>query len=173
MLNTFARITLTATAIAPVSLTYAWVAYYQGQTHVAVLAIVIAVLLTIVCVLLLAYVRAHTEALPFKVATVEPADGENLGFMLLYLLPLFTDEIAALNWELWFPLLIVFGFVIGTGYGYHFNPLLSLLRWHFYKVTSLEGVTYVLITKKHLRSTTGSLRVGQLTEYILLDLDGR
>src|SRR5215217_2273331 len=80
-------------------------------------------------------------------------------------------KIEALNWELWVPIVVVFAIIIGTGYGYHFNPLLGIMRWHFYKVTSEDGVTYVLITKKHLRTAAGIHRVGQLTEYILLDLE--
>lgn len=171
MLSTIARILLTATAIAPVSLTYAWVAFYQGQIKIALISAGVAAVLTALCIWLLRYVRSNIESLPFKAESVEPADAESFGFMLLYLLPLFTDKIEVLNWELWIPLTLVFAVIIGAGYGYHFNPLLSLLRWHFYKVTSEDGVTYVLITKKHLRTAAGVSRVGQLTEYILIDLD--
>ncbi len=172
MLSTLARLTLTATSIAPVSITYAWVSFYQGAHVVAAVSLSVAIVLVIVCVLLLRYVRTQAEALRFKAQSLEPADGENIGFMLLYLLPLFTDRIDTLNWELWIPLIGIFSVVVGTGYGYHFNPLLGLLRWHFYKVTSEDGVTYVLITKKHLRTASGVHRVAQLTEYILIDLEG-
>ncbi len=91
--------------------------------------------------------------------------------MLLYLLPLFTDKINTLNWELWIPVIAIFSFITAFGYSYHFNPLLGLMGWHFYKVESTDGVTFVLITKKHLRTAADTLMVGQLTEYILLDLE--
>ncbi|APX85009.1 hypothetical protein BV511_09960 [Methylorubrum extorquens] len=171
MLSSIARILLTATAIAPISLTYAWVSVYQGQVKIAVACCILGAVLWISCVVLLNYVRNNIEALPFKTASAEPADAESFGFLLLYLLPLFTDKIETLNWELWIPITLVFSIIIGTGYGYHFNPLLSLLRWHFYKITSDDGVTYVLITKKHLRTAARIHRVGQLTEYILIDLE--
>jgi hypothetical protein len=48
--------------------------------------------------------------------------------------------------------------------------LLSVLGWHFYKVTSDDGVTYVLVTRNQIRTASEPLQVGQLTEYILLDL---
>lgn len=172
MLSTLARLMLTATAIAPVSLTYAWVSFYQGHRVIALTALLVAAFLVCLCILLLRHVRTQIEALPFKAESIEPADAESLGFMLLYLLPLFTDDIAGLNWELWVPLIVVFGVMIGTGYSYHFNPLLGLLQWHFYKVTSVDGITFVLITKKHLRTASSVHRVGQLTEYILIDLEG-
>jgi hypothetical protein len=170
MLSTLARLMLTASSIAPVGFTYAWVAYFQGQAKVAIIAALVGVAAVILCLLVLRYARKKLEKLKFNLQTIEAADSENLGFMLLYLLPLFTDKIVTLNWELWIPTVLVFGLIIATGYGYHFNPLLGILQWHFYKITSIEGVTYVLITKKHLRSAEEPLTVGQLTEYILIDL---
>ena len=171
MLTSFAKLLLTATAVAPVSLTYAWVAWYQCENLIAIIACGLAIFMLAICVLLLRYVSSHSESLPLNAASIEPADSESLGFMLLYVFPLFTDSIEALNWELWAPIMILFGVIIGTGYSYHFNPLLGLLGWHFYKVTSAGGVTYVLITKKHLRNAASVGRVGQLTEYVLIDLE--
>jgi hypothetical protein len=173
MLSFAARLLLTATSIAPVSLTYSWVAFYQGQQLIAAIALAIAGGALCLCLLLLRHVRKNAEILRFETSSIEPADAENIGFMLLYLFPLFTDRIGDLNCELWIPILGIFAVVVGTGYGYHFNPLLGLLKWHFYKVTSKEGVSYVLITKKHLRTARAVHRVGQLTEYILIDLEDR
>lgn len=96
-----------------------------------------------------------------------------MGFLLLYLLPLFTAQFATLNWQVWVPTIVIFAAVVATGHNYHFNPLLGLMGWHFYKVGTREGITYVLITKKQLRNTTGSIEVGQLTEYIVIDLGGK
>lgn len=103
--------------------------------------------------------------------TVEAADRENIAFMLLYLSPLFTSQFGSINFNLVIPTIIIFGLMTATGYSYHFNPLLGLLGWHFYKVSSKEGVTYVLLTKKQLRKAGKVKRVGQLTEYILIDLE--
>ena len=107
----------------------------------------------------------------FTATTIEAADKENISFLLLYLLPLFTEEFSTLNWNVWIPVVLIFALVVATGYSYHFNPLLSLFRWHFYKAGTKEGVTYVLITKKQLRNATETIKVGQLTEYIVIDLE--
>jgi hypothetical protein len=170
MLSTLARLMLTASSIAPVGFTYAWVAYMQCQGRVAIVAGALGLFAVVCCLIVLRVARKYLEAIPFKSKEIEAADAENIGFMLLYLLPLFTEKIEGLHWELWVPTLIVFGIIIATGYGYHFNPLLGILRWHFYKITSTDGVTYVIITKKHIRAASQSLTVGQLTEYILIDL---
>ena len=113
--------------------------------------------------------RKNLPVSDFTPATVEPADHENTAFLLLYVMPLFTSQFNTLDWKFWIPTVLIFGLITATGYNYHFNPLLGLLGWHFYKVQSPEGVTYVLITRKQLRMAATSLKVGQLTEYILLD----
>lgn len=170
MLGSLARILLTASSIAPVSLVYSWVAYMQGEVRTALISLAVGGILWVACLCLLRFSRRHLEVLPFRAASVEPADAESFGFMLLYLLPLLTDRIGTLNWSVLVPIVIVFSVIIGTGYGYHFNPLLGIMRWHFYKVTSQSGVTFVLVTKKQIRTAADDLRVGQLTEYILLDM---
>lgn len=173
MLNWIARLLLTSTAIAPVLLTYAWVAYQSGEQRQAIVLLGVCALLIIICVRMLSYSKKFLERTNFKASTVEAADRENTVFLLLYLLPLFTAELTSLNWQLWVPAILIFGVVVATGYSYHFNPLLGLMGWHFYKVGTAEGITYVLITKKHLKNVTMAIEICQLTEYIVLDMGER
>lgn len=173
MLSKAARLMLTSTAVAPVLLTYAWVAFQAGDGRVAAVLLIACVLLVLICLGLLGYSKRNLERMKFSAVSIEAADRENIAFLLLYLLPLFTAQFATLNWQVWLPAIIVFGAVVATGYSYHFNPLLGLMGWHFYKVGTKEGVTYVLVTKKQLRNATETIEVGQLTEYIVIDLGGR
>jgi len=170
LLNWIAKLLLTSTALAPIALVYAWVMYTDSKNWEAVGLVGLAILLVAIMLFLLSYTRKHLERSPFKVTSIEAADREYITFILLYLSPLFTAEFSNLNLDILIPTLVIFIFVISTGYGYHFNPLLGLLGWHFYKVNTDEGVTYVLITKKQLRSAKQCLTVGQLTEYIVIDL---
>jgi len=173
MLSWLAKLLLTSTAIAPVLLTYAWVAYQAGECRLAGILLGVCIFLIGVCIGMLRYARAYLERVKFSATAVEAADRENMGFLLLYLLPLFTAQFATLNWQVWVPAIVIFGAVVATGYSYHFNPLLGLMGWHFYKVSTKEGVTYVLITKKQLRNANETIEVGQLTEYIVMDVGGR
>ena len=172
MLNKFAKLLLTSTAMAPVLLTYSWVAYYEREEATAGILFVACTTLILMCLWILRYAKNNLERMPFKAISVEAADRENIAFLLLYLLPLFTEEFTALNWQVSLPAVIIFGAVVATGYSYHFNPLLGFCGWHFYRVGTNEGVTYVLITKKQLRSATNTIEVGQLTEYIVIDFGG-
>lgn len=171
MLNSAAKLMLTSTAIAPVLITYAWVAFQSDDMRSMVALLIGCVVLVLICLGLLKYAQKHLERVKFSVVSVEAADRENMGFLLLYLLPLFTSQFDSLNWQIWIPTILVFGAVVATGYSYHFNPLLGLMGWHFYKVGTKEGVTYILITKKQLRNTIDTIEVGQLTEYIVMETE--
>ena len=171
MLNSVAKLMLTSTAIAPVLITYAWVAFQSDDIRSMALLLICCLTLVLICVGLLKYAEKNLERVKFSVVSVEAADRENMGFLLLYLLPPFTSQFDSLNWQIWIPTIIVFGAVVATGYSYHFNPLLGLMGWHFYKVGTKEGVTYILITKKQLRNTIDAIEVGQLTEYIVMETE--
>lgn len=173
MLSSIAKILLTSTAIAPVGLTYAWMALQDGQPQIAGLIFVICAFLVVVCVLTIMYAKLTLEFIPFSATSVEAADRENTTFLLLYLLPLFTDSFSNLKWSVWIPTLIIFALLTATGYNYHVNPLIGLLGWHFYKVQSRDGVTYILITRKTIRRSLENLRVAQLTEYMLIERGGK
>lgn len=171
MLNWIAKLLLTSTAIAPVLVTYAWVAYRAGEHRQSFVLLAVCISLVAICTVMLRYAKSHLEQVNFSTTTAEAADRENIGFLLLYLLPLFTNQFSTLNWEVWIPAVVIFAAVVATGYSYHFNPLLGLMGWHFYKVGTKEGITYVLITKKQLRNATETIVVGQLTEYIVIDVE--
>ena len=170
MLNRLAKLLLTCTSLAPIALVYAWVLYTGGNIFGAAMLFIGAVVLVVLMLILLNYSKTHLERSSFKVTSIEAADREYITFILLYLSPLFTAEFGDLNLDILIPTLLIFLLVISTGYGYHFNPLLGLLGWHFYKVTTKEGVIYVLITKKELRTAKHCLTVGELTEYVVIDL---
>lgn len=172
MFNALAKLLLTTTAIAPVLLVYAWIAFTSSDSGLGTTLLVVCGVLCAICWLMLRYAQKTIAKVNFAVTSIEAADRENMAFLILYLFPLFTGKFANFNWDVWVPALVVFAAVVATGYNYHFNPLLGFLGWHFYKVGTKEGVTYVLITKKQLRSLATALEVVQLTEYIVLDCEG-
>jgi len=63
--------------------------------------------------------------------------------------------------------------IVSTGYNFYFSPLLGLLGWHSYRITDQAGITYVIITKRELRTALQQFEVVQLTEYLLLDTKGK
>lgn len=169
MLSSFARWILTATAVAPVLLSFAAVFAFDKEWHWAIAAVGGCLLLVAVCYGMIRHARRELASSNFGFVKLEAADRENISFLLIYLLPLFTADLDNLNWSIWLPAIAIFAWITATGYSYHFNPLLNVLGWHFYRVEATEGVTYVLLTKRELRTASTSVEVCQLTEYILLD----
>lgn len=107
--------------------------------------------------------------LELRTTSVEVADNETVGFLLVYLLPLITRNLADYDWLAWSIVAAVFVFVIAGSYAYHFNPLLVCSGWHFYKVDTKERVRYLLISRDRILDAGAPRRVGRLTEYIFLD----
>lgn len=171
MLNSVARLLMTSTALAPVLLTYGWVAYMEDERATGLILGALSIALVATCVFVLRKAQKNLVRSSFRANSVEACDHENTAFMLLYVMPLFTSQFKSLDWMFWVPTILIFAVITATGYNYHFNPMLGLLGWHFYKVDSAEGVKFVLITKKQLKTAATPLIVGELTEYILLDCE--
>ena len=169
-MSRFAKLLLTITAIAPVLLTYALISFLNCNTTEAVILFFIFLILVFICFSLLYHMKKNLERMNFQADSAEVADSENIAILVLYLLPLLSGRSITPDWKVWLPVVLVFGLAIIASYGYHFNPLLGFFGWHFYKVRSKENVIYVLITKKQLVNVTEMIEVGQLTEYMLVDI---
>ena len=135
----------------------------------ATIFVAICVLLVLVCVSLLNFAKSQLRSRPYYTTTVEIADREIFSLLLVYLLPLITRDLADYNWPAWFVVTFFFCLVVATSYGYHFNPLLVLLGYHFYKVTEKHGMPHILITRRCIYTKGEELKVVRLAPYILIE----
>lgn len=172
MLSRLAKVLLVLTAFAPVLFTIAFVEWRKGQFSPAgPTVIAVAICLTALCYLVLRGARTELEVMPCRLKSIKTADKEVVAFVLSYLLPLANlSGRSTDSWTLAF-VAAFFLFIVATSHAYHFNPLMSVLGYHFYEVTDEDSVSYVLITKRNLRSARAAACVVQLSEYILLDVD--
>ena len=150
---------------------YAAVAFVEGEYAAAGVLGVVGISLVCLALGLLVYVKRHIESFSLSFSSVEVADRESLGLLIIYLLPLLRTSFSELEYLVLIPAVAIFLALALTGHNYHFNPLLRLLGWNFYKVGTAEGVTYILVTRRTLRSTVGKITVGQLTAYTLIDFE--
>jgi len=132
--------------------------------------LLVAGLLTGICLLLIRFAATQFEVLPFHVKSIRTADKEILAFVLAYLLP-FASSSAQVR-----PVVLVFVFallfaVVWTTHSYHCNPLLGFCGYHFYEVTTDSSVTFILLTRRTLRDCSAVARVAQLTDYVVLDIE--
>lgn len=179
MLSGLARVALTATAIAPVGLTYAAVAAINDRWDVTVIIGLVSVGLVGICLRILHAAQRKRSGsdyrgpgpVKFPITSVEPADRENTAIILLYLMPLFTADFNELNWMIWIPTLAIFAVIAFTSHSYFFNPLLGLFGWHFYKVGTPEMVTRVLISKRTIRKGKCDIVGIDLGDYVILETE--
>ena len=162
---------MTATAFAPALLVYAVVWAAQCYYWEAIYCVLAGSVLVVLCLSLMAYARKNLPVLEHTPKSIEAVDSETMNFLLIYLLPLITRDLATYNWLAWIVIAIVFCIVVATSYSYHFNPLLVLCGYHFYKVSDKEGMSYALITKNRLFKANNVLKVGKLSEYVLIQKD--
>ncbi len=160
---------LISTAFAPALGVYGVVLLTECEYVWGVASMAAALALWVICHLSLRFSMKHSPRMELKPTSVEVADNEMLGFLLVYLLPLITRDLADYNWIAWGIVAAVFVLVIAASYTYHFNPLLVFSGWHFYKVNTEEEVRYVLISRDRILDAKTPRRVGRLTEYIFLD----
>lgn len=171
MLSKLATFLLTATAFAPALLVYAWLWTTQCYYVEAIYSVTACLTLVLLCLGLMAYAKKHLAVITYTPTSIETADSEIMNFLLIYLLPLITRDLATYNWQAWIVIAFIFCIVVAASYSYHFNPLLVIFQFHFYKVSDKDGMSYVLITKNRLVKANTPLNVGRLSEYVLIDKD--
>jgi hypothetical protein len=65
-------------------------------------------------------------------------------------------------------------FVLWSTHALQVNPVLGLFGFHFYEIESIDGVTYLLISRRKISNVMSVRQVVQLSEYGLLEgLDAR
>ena len=168
-LSFVARFILTASAFAPASAIYAIVWCVHGSYIGVVICLSIGGLLVLTCFLMTNYAIKKLQPMPYTAKAIESADAETISFLLIYLLPLMTNEFSTTNWEAWLLVALILCLAVSCSYGYQFNPVLAMFRWHCFKVTDDQGRTSVLITKNKLYEPEERLSVGKITEYLLID----
>jgi hypothetical protein len=173
MLGFFSRLLFTTTAIAPVALVYAYALWIDQKPSTAVAVAVAALALVGIALLFISAAFEKLATSKIELTSAETADQENVAFLLLYVSPLFTADVAALNFSIALPVVALFVLVVMSGNNYHFNPLLNIFGWHFYKVDTPDKVTRVLITRRSIRNVIGELSIVQLSDYVIMEVPKR
>lgn len=169
MFNWFTKSILTLTALAPVAIVYGYVTYVEGYHLVSLVLYISCMTLWLCLVYILNFSKKHLEKFDLQITSVEPVGQENTSYLLLYLSPLFFNKLETMNLHVVMPAVFIYALITSSSYSYHYNPFISIMRWHFYKVGTPEGVTYLLLTKNKISNVDRIKKVGQLTEYTLID----
>jgi len=172
VLSNLIKAVLVATSLAPVLFTLAFLEYRAGNIWPGGARYIgVAILLALICWAVLRAARTQLQVLPFKITSAATADKEVLAFLITYITPLLFagTPAAAIDGATVTFLVLLFAFVVWGTHAYDFNPLLGVLGYHFYDVTNSQGISYVLISRKHIVNVKDVTHVVQLTEYVVLE----
>lgn len=176
------RLMFSATALAPIFVTYAALFVFDGDPIVAftlnrvyaVACLVAVAALGYVCHRILQFYATKVSSGPLSITSLRVADKSAITFVVVYLLPLVTIGNVRIQWE---AVVIVFVLLLVLIYhsdAYLVNPLLALppFRYHFYEITANREVTYILVSRRDILNTTDTLEVKQISRFMFLDAEG-
>ena len=175
-MSTLGNLILTGTSLAPIFFVYALLAFVDCEYVWGVSLVLVGLGMFASCLFFFRYVRKRVARLPVTFRSAEIADKETVGILVLYLMPLLRTNFAGLDLVILIPAAAIFLALSITGMGYHFNPLLALIGWKFYKVVTPKGVGHLLITRQTITGTELEgleFQVGVLTDHTVIDLGDR
>ncbi|PHM60448.1 membrane protein [Xenorhabdus stockiae] len=165
-LSKLARFALTATSVAPVCITLAYLAFIQKKYTMLSVYIFVGVISVCLCVLILKYSILHSGRTKKNIKTATPANKEVTNYFLTYLFPLLSTSGTFLDWKIAAFFYISLLAYVSFSEGYSFNPLLSFFGYKFYEAEDDTGISFVLITKSELNTVNNSrLNVIRLTSH--------
>lgn len=171
MLGRFAKFLLVITAVAPITLTWAFADWRARGPHLDQwVAVSVAVGLALLCTLVIAGARGQLPVFTFEAAAIKNSDSEVVGFLVAYLLPLVSTSTNEFDYTVLAFVSLLLAAVVWSSQAYSVNPLLSLLGFHFYEIESHDGVVYLLVTRTMIRRRTDVTHVAELSRSVLIDM---
>lgn len=177
------RSLFTATALAPVFVVYAALFLFDDKplltlnmnrfwAAVCLLAVAGCVY---GCHRILQFYATKVASGPMSIKSLKAADSSAVTFVVIYLLPLIARQVADLQLEVVFVVLVLLAVLVYHSDAYLVNPLLALppFRYHFYEISTKEEVTYILVSRREILNTTESLEVKQISRFMFLDVKGQ
>ena len=171
----------TATSLAPILLVYAAIFFFDGGPWLALNAskawaavCLIGVLACLyLCHVILQFYANKVSSGPLRISSLRVATGSAVTFVVVYLVPLITLQVAEIQPEVVVVVFVLVAFLIYHSDAYLVNPLLAMppFRYHFYEVTANE-VTFILVSRREILNTRETLEVKQVSRFMFLDVEG-
>lgn len=94
-MNKRARLLLTATSIAPVCITLAFIGYIKGSMWLVYSSLTVCILSFLLCIFFIWYAKRKLVELTKNISSISPANKEVTNYFISYLFPLLgTDSIS-------------------------------------------------------------------------------
>lgn len=170
MLGRLVRLLLALTAIAPLSISMAYIYAVKDQNlQFAAIAALLCILLGAIALKIIETSSQKLERLPVTIKKAKSADKEVIGFFIAYALPLVFRGDSSPDLSAWLVAACMLFFVLWSTHSLQVNPVLGLFGYHFYEVETADGITYLLISKRRIGNAFTIRFVVQLSEYGILE----
>jgi hypothetical protein len=130
--------------------------------------VVIFVLLIILCRYILHLANAKLTRSVIEVKSIRNTDLNMNSIIFSYFLPfveLYKKDIISIVFWVFFLLFMIF-----VNNGTHFsNPLMKLFGFKYFEISTNNGVTYTIISKRRLINKNDIETYSQLTDYVIFD----
>lgn len=170
MLGRTMRLLFAVTAMAPVSISLAYVYGARGSNlWLSALAVVCCISLGLLAHLIITKSSTDLPKLPITLKKAKSADREVVGFVVAYVLPLLFRGDPSVDLGAWVVGGLMLLFVLYSSHTLLVNPVLGVFGFHFYDVETEDGVSYLLITKRQINDILSVTTVVQLSEHGILE----
>ncbi len=113
----------------------------------------------------------HTS---IETQVVKPTDKDVLAFLMAYLLPLLGKDAIAFGKPIIATYIYALIFLaIYHSNSFHFNPLLSMLGFHFYEIQTVPGYSAILLSRNVHPMQNQHLVVVRITPFVFLAVEER
>jgi hypothetical protein len=170
MLGRLIRVLFALTAIAPLSVSLAYIyAAHENNFIFAGIAVAACVALGLLSLWIVNLAQCKLERLPIVIQKAKSADKEVIGFFVAYVLPLVFKGQSAPELGAWILAAAMLMFVLWSTHSLQVNPVLGMLGFHFYEVETKDGITFLMISRRKISNVKSIQYVVQLTEYGILE----
>lgn len=171
MANSLQKTIYYLSAVSPLLLFFSLAWYIQKKSlTIPIICIIIAIILIICFYRSFSYGSKHLAPIQISTSEVTPIDNRLFIYITTYILPfasIVIDDFDVVICGVIIIVLVILTLFVNTAIP---NPLLAILKYHFYSVKAENGISgYVLITKRQIRKKQDVKVVYRIFEFLLLD----
>lgn len=173
MANKFQKFLFNFSALSPLCFIFSFLWYFQKKTlTVPISCGILGIILIFIFLISFTYAKKQVEIITIRVVSVTPKDSWMIAYIITYALPfagLATDDFDIVILIIISAILIL---VLPFLNSVVPNPLLFLQKYHFYEISTENGVSgYLLLSQRNLCNAKQVTMVNQLFDYICIDLE--
>lgn len=165
----FVKLSLVLTTIAPVWITLAFLYWNNNQYVYALTISLVSIVLCLIANFIVKTSPTKFTKTKADAVSIKPADKEISGYFVAYMLPILGGGKYFLEPSVAVFFSVVFFIFIWFSKSFYANPVLAIFKYKFYEITTSNGNTYLLLTKREIRDPTKINRVVNITSHTRLE----